>query len=942
MALKKEFYQKITDQIIEQLEQGTAPWQKPWSAVGLSGRPKNIISGRNYRGINTLILSMANERNGWNDPRWLTWNQAQKIGANIRKGEKSIPIQFWKFSETEAMKDENGKPVLDENGKQKLVRYHLERPLCMMFNVFNAQQCDGIPPLEITKIKQEWEILEEAEGILKESGAVIEHHLQDSAFYRVKDDKICLPERKQFPNEQTYYSTALHELGHWTGHESRLNRNLLLPNPFGSMEYAKEELRAEISSMFLSGELGILHETESHSSYVKSWLKALKDDPKEIFAAAADAEKIADYILSFSLAKQEELVDDKKENRLIDEAIARVEAEKKERVYLDVIYAERNEIKHLGAKWDKQAKSWYVPGGVDPEPFQKWLRSSEGESLPAGKKEVAPAVIPEGNSVVPSAAEKIESPAAERVYIECFYKERGEVKALGAKWDRQVKSWYVPEGMDLEPFQKWITSAGAEEIKTMEETTSEGDIKVTAAAEEKIYLVVPFKEKDEAKASGAKWDKQAKSWYAPAGVDLEPLNKWIHPKQIEQSPAMNPREEFAENLRAMGMVVTGPDPIMDGKGHRIMVEGGKKGQKDGFYVGYLDGHPAGYMKNNKTGQETKWKAKGYSMSDEEKAQLAAVAAQKKQDRAVALSAKQEEIAVKVSEQVATFPEAKAPTLYMTKKGIQVFSGVKTDVSGMETHIPAYDASGKLWTCQHIQNDGTKRFNKFGKKEGCFHPVGGFESLSRAKTIIIAEGYATAASISAVAGEGVVSAFDSGNIPSVAKALHAKFPDKDILIAGDDDRHLELTLGHNPGREKAVAAAAAVGGRVVFPVFGKEDSWPKGLPKFSPAQYKAHKSAEDLLQDQEGNLTVEKRAELNKQLLQPEQIKALRQLKKNSDFNDLAQNRGKEIAERQITWALRPIGQKLLTEIQKEKRQAKTTVEKLVQHKQRTKQKSFSR
>uniref|UniRef100_UPI0035CD0389 ArdC family protein n=1 Tax=Rugamonas fusca TaxID=2758568 RepID=UPI0035CD0389 len=168
--------------------------------------------------------------------------------------------------------------------------------------VFNAEQIEGLPPIE--RREQTWNPIERAEQILLTSGATVHHGEYDRAFYRPSTDSIHLPDKEQFPTADNYYATALHELGHWTGHESRLSRDLV--HPFGSEGYAKEELRAEIASMILGDAIGIGHDTKQHAAYVNSWIKVLQDDPLEIFRAAADAEKIQDFVLGLD----EKLVQD--------------------------------------------------------------------------------------------------------------------------------------------------------------------------------------------------------------------------------------------------------------------------------------------------------------------------------------------------------------------------------------------------------------------------------------------------------------------------------------------------------------------------------------------------------------------------------------------------------------------------------------------------------
>jgi hypothetical protein len=172
-----------------------------------------------------------------------------------------------------------------------------------IYTVFNAQQIDGIPPQE-PKRPQEWEVVRTGEEILQNSGAVIAHDQHDRAFYSRAQDAIHLPAKEVFRSAPDYYGTALHELAHWTGHPSRLNRPTLSESyRFGDPNYAKEELRAELTSVFLAAERGIPHNPEQHAAYVASWISALKNDKHEIFRAAKDAHNAADYLLGLERSK---------------------------------------------------------------------------------------------------------------------------------------------------------------------------------------------------------------------------------------------------------------------------------------------------------------------------------------------------------------------------------------------------------------------------------------------------------------------------------------------------------------------------------------------------------------------------------------------------------------------------------------------------------------
>src|SRR5690606_8030435 len=241
---RKSYHEQVAESLIAQLKQGTAPWQKPWQPGDpLLSFPHNPTTQKRYRGINALYLMSQD----YADPRWLTYKQAAGLGAQVRKGEKSTWIQYWKFTDERIKQDDNGKLVFDGNGKPLKEIVKLERPRVFYASVFNAEQIDNLPELVIAP--PTWDPIERAEQILQLSSAAIEHGEYDRAFYRPHTDRIHLPHRHQFETPDRYYATALHELGHWTGHESRLNRDLA--HPFGSEGYAKEELRAEIASMLL-------------------------------------------------------------------------------------------------------------------------------------------------------------------------------------------------------------------------------------------------------------------------------------------------------------------------------------------------------------------------------------------------------------------------------------------------------------------------------------------------------------------------------------------------------------------------------------------------------------------------------------------------------------------------------------------------------------------
>lgn len=286
----KDHDRHIADQFIAALENGTAPWQKPWKAGEphpFGGIPYNPTTGKEYRGGNVGWLMLRQMHLGSTDSRWMTYKQALAEGAQVRKGEKSTKIEYWKRSIVmpKGATEGDDQDADEAKGKPRLTRFPAR--------VFNACQIDGLPPPEPRPEVPEAFRHAEVERVMERLGVPVQHG-GNQAFYMQALDRIQMPKQSQFLEESGYWATLLHEGGHATGHPSRLNRDL--SGGKGSESYAREELRAEIFSMMAGNALQLGHDPGQHHAYVASWIRILKDDPREIYRAASDAQKMMDFL----------------------------------------------------------------------------------------------------------------------------------------------------------------------------------------------------------------------------------------------------------------------------------------------------------------------------------------------------------------------------------------------------------------------------------------------------------------------------------------------------------------------------------------------------------------------------------------------------------------------------------------------------------------------
>jgi antirestriction protein ArdC len=289
--MKRDLYADVSARIAAELERGAAPWVKPWSATAGANTPCNAVTSRPYSGCNVVLLWMA-QAAGYRMPRYLTFKQALELGGAVRKGEHGTKVYFVKQLQ---VRDKGS----DDEGATRIV------PMLREYTVFNVDQCEGLPDRVLTlgeiKVRNRDERDPTIDEFLAASGADIREGFGE-AFFVPSRDFISIPAFGNFKSAAHFYGVAFHELGHWTGHKSRLDRDLR--HRFGECAYAAEELVAELSAAFLCAEFSIDGDLR-HAGYVASWIGLLKTDSRAFFTACSKAQAAADYLRRLALRDQQ-------------------------------------------------------------------------------------------------------------------------------------------------------------------------------------------------------------------------------------------------------------------------------------------------------------------------------------------------------------------------------------------------------------------------------------------------------------------------------------------------------------------------------------------------------------------------------------------------------------------------------------------------------------
>lgn len=798
---KDLFHVALSKQVAEQIKRGTVSWLQARENEHID-LPYNPITGKNYTAANNMVLSAK----GYTDNRWLTYDQAAEQGCQVKKGEKATEIAFYHY--------------IDYKTKEKL-----DKPKIQTVKLFNAEQLTGIEKMP-GKASNKEEALAKVQSIFENSQVKIVNNQKNKDFYLSRDDTIYMRSKDAYKDELAYSSAVLHQFCRWAAcGEKRLNYGTV---PFGTEAFARQKLRAEIATYMLCKEIGLPFEPEGEQFAVQ-WSQIIEKSPFEILNAAKDAEKIKGFIMEFdkTLEKAQELEQGQEiepaENTLAEakEQARRTEhvqtaeqseqeetqaeqapkKEWKEMIKLSVPYDEKDEAKKLGAKWSSKQETWYVLDGADLQPFYNWLPKEK----------------------------KVELIMASRDYLDVPREEKDEAKALGAKWDKYQKAWYVEKGTDLEPFAKWNkldlternVSQSAEQtpkeqavsaVEPKQERTEKQE--VSNPAQDKTFIAVPYDERKEAKTLGAKWDAENKSWYVEKGADLNKFKEWLVDENTvvpAKQEAVSPEIEFAEHCRANGLDVD--TPIMDGQIHRVPLIG-KPGGKDGAYCAFLDGVPAGWSQNYVTGEKSKFVSSGVQLTEEEKAKQRAEHARKLQERE-AKRQRDYDIAANNAKRVLNNSfEADKNHAYLQEKGIKPYIARRNNYNQLV--VPVQNIHGDIRGVQFIEENGSKKFLSGIEKKGNFALLS--EEAKDVSKALVCEGFATGASLHEATKLPVVVAFDAGNLEEVSKALAEKYKGIEITVCADNDRYKD----NNVGLECAKKAALAVGGKLAVPQFTKEE------------------------------------------------------------------------------------------------------------------------
>lgn len=918
--------QQFADELVKQIEVNEAIWQKGW-ATGLSDIMPVNHQGTPYRGDNIIHLMMASQKKGFSDNRWFTFNNAKEHGGHVRRGEKGASIKFYTNTQTRNKKDEQGNDILDKDGRPIKETIRLERPIVKSVTVFNAEQIDGLPPREVKTPLTEWERHEKAENIIKgieAQGVTIEHTIGDRAYYSPTDDKIVMPERGQFATPDLYYATVLHEIGHSTGYKDRLNRNL--SGAFGSESYAKEELRAEIASMIVGEQLQIGYDPSQHHAYLKSWAKVIKEDPKEIFRAVTDANKISDYVISLGREIEKNQADREKQNFkhtgkelenirdfLNGEAIISVPSGQIKRDENGKVIANAKEYMRNWLDKNRPDGIFHHPQLGEINFFVRGVKDSishYGSDIHINALPAVPYVL-ENSVIIDKSVDKdgknienyiLASPVnidEERNYVVVrlkkeldkdknpkFYivsaetENEAQKNAVLTLETRSAENQHIAGDKNrlLGILHQTLVEIKLWEQKKLEQSNTQPvqyqsqQSRQPNKQSERLYLYTRPSDNEamqSLKAQGiVKFDLPNNLWYANK-ENADAVRQWTTRPNVPTA-----EQALSEHLRSLGIKVTQGHPIFDDQPHRLSNDGSS--QTNVMYHAYANpnGVPYARITNFSRDGVSEWiypvqhlidlrnieavdramgKTQSPSFTQEPNSkntpQSPKQTPQAKDQEKLAL---ENQMAERAKMLMSFAPIAPSDQHYLNKKQVTA-NGIAHIVPSSDNLpkelepyiaigntqkqyfyllannpdnklvlqrgnlvIPQTNAQGEIRAFETIAYNGRKYALKHAQKSGLSTKLG---NIKDGEPIIIAEGYATGATLHEHTNRAVVVAFGKGGLMDIAKELRENYPNSKIYIGADNDHISE----QNYGLQNATAVAKAVNNvHILTPQFNAND------------------------------------------------------------------------------------------------------------------------
>lgn len=635
--------QELAERVASLVQAGTAPWQRKWLSGEMGEAPYNPATGQAYGVLNRLTLGLA----GFKDPRWMTIDQANRLGGRVRDGERSTIIEYWQLSERRPVLGAAGEPIRNDHGRTVYEDVPLDRPQLFYARVFNAEQVEGLEPYR--QRNRPWDQLEESRRIIAEAGVHVSHDQVDRAFYSHRDNTIHLPREEFFRNEQELLSTTIREVGHATSRGDRLDR---VTGPFGSEADAVEELRITLSTYIVGQDLDLGTAPGRAEHMGEQWAALLRESPDLLFKAIDEADELVTWLYG-----DQEIKADLQEARQLTRE-AEIEANRglqRPKRWLAVERWAFQKAETIAAtELERNALKSPTPESVEllrkdlRERERLWVASEERAGTPIELKEQIEeqferdrefiAYFRTGVHLREESEQGLNAPPmwlkpAERelweqahnaVFMEDkFLLEHGRDYSNGAELLRadaeEVREREYHYSFETGDVTGRDALAAAERLERaaailgqlgelQKERQAVKVIGIERGPDGKVWLDVPFDHRHAAKAAGAQWDPNRKSWFA-AGELREEVLSWAKAGAPERAFQVDPREEFSATLRSLGFEAK-REPVMDGSWQVLFAADKDSRSVAGSYRALSDSAPLAEIRIDRTGELIRWAAGG--------------------------------------------------------------------------------------------------------------------------------------------------------------------------------------------------------------------------------------------------------------------------------------------------------------------------------------------